>query len=179
MGGQDKLRLRVGEKTILESAVSAAVNADIAKVLVVTGQHDYSDILSRYAVQSVANPDFEQGMSASIRAGIKACSPDALAYGILPADMPFIRSETINVLADSAALGRIVAPIYEGRQGHPVFFSAVYRNELLALDGDVGARSVINAHLENVLWVETDDEGVLRDVDSPADFGHYRAGPTE
>lgn len=170
MGSRDKLLVRIGGLTILERAVSSAVRANIGSVLVVTGPDSYDAILDRFPVRRTVNRDFAQGMAASIRAGVEACGSAALAYGILPADMPFVQSETIASVASHAADGCIVVPVHKEKNGHPVFFSSVYRSELLALEGDVGAKSVIERHRENVIRVETDDAGVLQDVDTLADI---------
>lgn len=174
MGGADKLRLRIGEKTLLEHSVLAATEARVGTVVVVTGADDYRDLLEGHEVRSVVNRDFSKGMAASIRAGVGACPSDASAYGILPGDMPFVRPETIRTLAGAVGVDRIVAPMHKGRQGHPVYFSSVYRDELLSLDGDVGARSIVVAHESSVLYVETDDDGVLRDIDSPKDANAHQ-----
>jgi molybdenum cofactor cytidylyltransferase len=64
----------------------------------------------------------------------------------------------------------IAAPFHGDRRGHPVGFCASLRNELLALDGDVGARGTLDRHSNHITRVDVDDEGVLLDVDTPEDL---------
>lgn len=166
MGSRNKLLLRLGDRNILEHSVAAAVEARVGDVFVVTGRHNYGSVLASYAVQVVPNPDYEEGMASSIRAGVKAAGPDASAFGILLADMPFIRPATITRLAKHLGSGAIVVPRVDGNPGHPVLFAERYRTDLLTLRGDVGARSVLQAHEENVVYVDTDDPGILQDIDT-------------
>lgn len=166
MGARDKLRLSLGEKTVLERSVLSALRAGASEVLVVTGPHDYTAVLEPYHVRIVPNPDYEEGMASSIRVGVESVDPAASAYGILLGDMPYIRSETIRALLQHVDARTIVVPHYEKKAGHPVLFAGCYRRELLALHGDVGARSVIWRHAEHVVPVEMGDPGILRDIDT-------------
>jgi molybdenum cofactor cytidylyltransferase len=85
--------------------------------------------------------------------------------------MPWIAPETIAAVARSLEAGAsIVAPSYRGQRGHPVAFGAGYRAALLALDGDRGARELVQDAKSSLELVEVDDPGVLRDVDAPADL---------
>jgi molybdenum cofactor cytidylyltransferase len=83
--------------------------------------------------------------------------------------MPFIRPTTIDALLQRFAEvppDSIVLPTYDGQPGHPVLFSIMYRDELRALQGDVGARSVVEAHAADLQRLPVDDPGILRDVDT-------------
>ena len=82
------------------------------------------------------------------------------------ADMPYIKSETISLLAEKIRDGAdIVAPEFEQQRGHPVGFSHRYLSELIALSEDVGARNIINSHQNNLELVTVNDDGVIKDVD--------------
>ncbi|MGZ8173399.1 MULTISPECIES: nucleotidyltransferase family protein [Methylobacter] len=114
--------------------------------------------------------DAEQGMSASLVFGIRAC-PDAAGWLITLADMPWIEPATIRKVADALRSGAVMAaPCWQGRRGHPVGFSQILGPELAALSGDEGAKTVIQAHLEQLRLVDCDDAGVLRDIDKPEDL---------
>lgn len=93
------------------------------------------------------------------------------AYVIALADMPFIQQQTIAAIAQKLSEGaEIVIPVYQGQRGHPVGFSAKFTDELLALKGDEGARTIIKKHAEKVLLLECEDAGILRDIDTPEDL---------
>jgi molybdenum cofactor cytidylyltransferase len=86
-------------------------------------------------------------------------------------DMPFVRQSTVaGVLRMLEASGRIALPAYRGERGHPVGFGRRYRDELLAVQGDEGARAVVRRHADEIDIVETDDPGILRDIDAPTDL---------
>lgn len=112
------------------------------------------------------------GMAASIADGVRALANwDYLFLGL--GDMPYVRSETLAVLkaemdrARSEHAPRIVVPIHGDAAGHPVGFSREFFAELIALTGDRGARSVIDAHATVVRWIAVDDPGVVTDIDQP------------
>jgi molybdenum cofactor cytidylyltransferase len=112
------------------------------------------------------------GMAASIADGVRALADwDYLFLGL--GDMPYVRSETLAVLKaemDRARIDhepRIVVPMYNDTAGHPVGFSREFFAELIALTGDRGARSVIDAHATAVRRIDVDDAGVVTDIDRP------------
>ena len=86
------------------------------------------------------------------------------------ADMPCVSPVTIQAIAARLREGAaIAAPFYRGQRGHPVGFSAVHRDMLLALHGDTGARPVLKRHAGQIVQIQVDDPGVLQDVDTRAD----------
>ena len=66
-----------------------------------------------------------------------------------------------------------MAPALNGERGHPVGFGAAVRDELLALDGDTGARALLERHAEDVRVVDCSDPGVIYDIDRKSDL-HYK-----
>ena len=130
----------------------------------------YTDQLEQLGLRVVVNEHAERGMGSSIACGVRA-SQDAPGWLIALADMPYLKTETIALLADKLGSGAdIVAPVIENRRGHPVGFNQRYINELLALDDDVGARHVIAKHKNELELVPTDDTGVTVDVDQTIDI---------
>jgi molybdenum cofactor cytidylyltransferase len=123
-------------------------------------------------VKVVINPYSNKGMSTSIRRGIQAIRPGCRGILIGLGDQPFLKTRTINVLihAFDQGKGRIIIPSFRGRRGHPVIFHRKYKRELLNLEGDVGGRSVIERHPEDVRVVPVRSIGVVRDVDTWQDY---------
>jgi molybdenum cofactor cytidylyltransferase len=114
--------------------------------------------------------DAHQGMARSFVCGIDA-SQDADGWVIALGDMPFLLPQTIKTIAERIAqTGRIAIPAYRRERGHPVGFGRRYLDELLKLQGDEGARSVIGRHPRDLEIVDCDDRGILRDIDSAADL---------
>jgi molybdenum cofactor cytidylyltransferase len=114
--------------------------------------------------------DAHLGMARSFVCGIDA-SRDADGWVIALGDMPFVLPQTIKAIAERIAqTGRIAIPSYHGERGHPVGFGRRYREELLKLEGDEGARSVLARHPGDLEIIDCADQGILRDIDTSADL---------
>lgn len=115
-----------------------------------------------------------QGMAASLACGVCA-NRGAAGWVIGLADMPAVPAAAIagvrNALLRGAA---IAAPSRDSRRGHPVGFASHYREELLGLQGDAGARHLLERDISDVVHVKIDDDGVLADVDTPDDLLHLQ-----
>ncbi|WP_374261556.1 NTP transferase domain-containing protein [Zoogloea sp.] len=111
-----------------------------------------------------------EGMGYSLAAGVTA-TPEAAGWVVALGDMPFVQPGTLRQVADALTDGAaLAAPFHAGRRGHPVGFAARWRDALRQLTGDAGARAILGAH-GDLLWrIESDDAGVLRDVDTPEDL---------
>ncbi len=111
-----------------------------------------------------------EGMGTSLAAGVRATS-DANGWIVALADMPFIRPDTIRIVAKALREGAaIAAPSFRGERGHPVGFTRRFYGELALLHGDHGARELLHQHRDRVTLYEVDDPGVLRDIDRPSDL---------
>ncbi|MGD7297782.1 nucleotidyltransferase family protein, partial [Ralstonia pseudosolanacearum] len=106
------------------------------------------------------------GMGASLAAGV-AARPHAGGWIIALADMPWLAPHTIARVAQALDALHCVAPFHQGRRGHPIGFGADYFAGLAALDGDEGARALIDP--ARLIRLDVGDAGTLRDVDTPAD----------
>jgi molybdenum cofactor cytidylyltransferase len=111
-----------------------------------------------------------RGMGCSLAHAI-ARRREADGWVIALADMPSIRPVTITAVAQALAVGApLAAPTFEGRRGHPVGISARFVSELLALDGDAGARELMMTHQQEIVLLDGDDAGVLLDIDRREDL---------
>lgn len=106
-----------------------------------------------------------QGMGVSIATGV-AATAHATAWLILPADLPLVQPDSLRQVAQALRQHPVVVPRVQGVRGHPVGFSQVCREALLALSEDEGARSVMQQH--PVHWLDLQDQGITMDVDTPA-----------
>jgi len=111
-----------------------------------------------------------EGMGVSLAEGVRA-SADAHGWVVALADMPYIKPETVRIIAKALSEGAaIAAPAYRGERGHPVGFARRFLDELSGLRGDAGAREILKAHPDWITLYEVDDPGVLRDIDEPSDL---------
>jgi molybdenum cofactor cytidylyltransferase len=170
--GRNKLLLELDGKPILCHAVDHALAAGLSEMVVVTG-HQAAKVkaaLGDRPVKTIEAREHRLGMSASLKAGIRALSPKAEAALVMLGDMPQVSPALLRRLigAYNPTEGRsIVLPTVEGKRGNPVLFDRRYFDEILALEGDVGARHLIGAHDDQVAEVAVEDAGIFTDVDTP------------
>jgi molybdenum cofactor cytidylyltransferase len=173
--GRDKLLERIGPQDEAMAVVSArTVRAVCWRVLAVTrpGSHLLRAMLEGEGCEVIESDRTLGGLGSSLAAGVEACA-GAEGWLVALADMPFIREGTMGAVRDALAAGALVAAPWDrasGARGHPVGFSAALRDELLAIRGDEGARSVIQRHRDDVRLIEVDDAGIMRDIDRPEDL---------
>lgn len=172
--GADKLSLPWGRRTVLEHCFNALLKSDVQELVVVLSLQNegLKNLFQARKVRVVINPYSDKGMSTSIRRGIEALRPKNDGILIALGDQPFLKTRTINVLihAFNRGEGQIIRPSFWGRMGHPVLFDRKYKRELLNLKGDLGGRSVIERHPEDVRVVPVRSMGVVRDVDTWQDY---------
>ena len=124
-------------------------------------------------VLAVVRPG-DAALEALLRAAgceVTVCRREADGWVIALADMPSIHPATITAVAQALAAGApLAAPTFEGRRGHPVGISARFVSELLALDGDAGARELMMTHKQEIVLLDGDDAGVLLDIDRREDL---------
>lgn len=172
--GQPKQLLRVGGRALVERALDAAQGAGLAPVVLVVGAQAEAVlgcVGARQGIRVVRNPDWAQGMSTSLRAGLAALEPEVGAALILLADQPGVDAALVERLLAARADGRprLVAPSCQGRRGNPVLFDRSLFPELLAVTGDQGGRAVVAAHQDELALVEV-GAGALADIDEPDDY---------
>lgn len=127
------------------------------------------EIADNKQIKLVPCRDADLGMAHSLRAGIKA-TDNAEGWIIGLADMPLIPTSVLSQAYHNIRLGAsITAPFFKGRRGHPVGLSRCYRDELLALRGDTGAKSLLQREVENIVEIEAEHQGVLADIDELKD----------
>ncbi len=168
--GQHKLLLPVQGKPLLLHAVEHAIAAGFAEVLVVVGYHAEAvrALLSGYPVRLVENPNYAQGQSTSLRAGIAALPTQTTAAMILLGDQPLVSPAILQRLMRAwRDSGRpIVAPYYAGQRGNPVLFARALFPELLGVSGDQGGREVLQKHAADIEPVPIAEADAAQDLDT-------------
>ncbi|HXU93290.1 MAG TPA: nucleotidyltransferase family protein [Gallionella sp.] len=122
------------------------------------------------AIRWVRCADAAQGMAASLACGVRA-NRDAAGWLIGLADMPAVPEMAIAGVRDALREGAaLAAPFRDGRRGHPAGFSARYREDLLGLKGDAGARALLERDRSRVTQVKIGSDGIFADIDTPDDL---------
>ena len=172
--GQVKQLLAFRGSTVLRQIIETVLKSRADEIIVVLGYQAEKIIpkIAREPVNIVVNPDFEQGMSASIKCGLGHISEESDAVMIVLGDQPLIENEIINLLVEknSETERGIVVPVYKGVKGHPVIFKMKYKDDLLRLTGDRGGKQIIEWHPGDVLEVEVNSESVIIGIDTKSDY---------
>lgn len=175
MGGDTpKQLLRMGGKTLLERALENVRASQVSDIVLVLGANanDIREQVTTSATKVVLNPDYQQGMGTSLRAGLAAVDSSVDAAFIVLADQPLVHAKTLDKLIayqrESAA--QIVIPLYRGFRGNPVLLDCSVFPEVMNLSGDVGCRAIFGNHTEGIHKVEVDDPGILLDIDTEEDL---------
>lgn len=173
-GETNKLLARLDGEPLVRIAAEAALASGVSSLTVVTGHmaEAVGAALAGLDLVLAHNPDHADGMASSIRTGIAALPPDADAALILLADMPGITPEAIDrmIAAYAPEAGKpIVVATAAGKRGNPVLWDRAFFDALTQLEGDVGARALIERHLDERAEVEIGPPARL-DLDTAAEL---------
>jgi molybdenum cofactor cytidylyltransferase len=166
-------------KTIIEHIIDQLVRARIDQIHVVTGHYaaEVKSLLKPLDIEIVHNRAYKTGeMLSSLQAGIRSMPDSISAVLIVLGDQPRIQPPVIYRLlkAYSEGAGAIVIPSYKMRRGHPMLVDRRFWHDLLQLKAGQTARDVFNAHAAAIAYVDVDNDSVLQDVDTPADYAQQR-----
>jgi molybdenum cofactor cytidylyltransferase len=175
--GELKQLMPFGQSTIVEQAVDNLLGSAVDEVIVVVGYRaeDVVKAVAAKPIKLVINPDYAQGMSTSIIAGLNLVHSGVRGVMLALGDQPLVDSQTISRLIDEFYNHDkgIVVPTYQGRRGHPIIFAIKYKEKLLKLGGDVGGRKIIKDNPDDVLDVAVDSESVVADFNTTDDYQAY------
>jgi molybdenum cofactor cytidylyltransferase len=180
MRGPNKLLAEIARRPLVRIVAEEALASRADPVIVVAG-HQRAEVekaLAGLRVRIVHNPDFAEGLGTSLRAGIAAVPADSDAAIVCLGDMPRVDATLMNRLIaafdpDRGALA--VVPTFEGKRGNPVLWSRRFFPDLMAIEGDVGARHLIGRYSEAVAEVPVDGKAALIDVDTPEALSGVKA----
>jgi molybdenum cofactor cytidylyltransferase len=172
MGGPNKLLAEINGRPLVRIAAEEALASQARPVIVVTGhqRERVAAALKGLDIKLAHNPDFADGLSTSLKAGIAAVPGDADGAIVALGDMPQVDAKLIDRLLgafDPEKGAFVVVPTFDGKRGNPVVWSRRFFSELAVLDGDVGARNLIASYPEAVTEVPVAGKAAFVDVDTP------------
>ncbi|MFF8938344.1 NTP transferase domain-containing protein [Streptomyces paradoxus] len=177
LGGRPKALLPHRGRPLVEHAVRVLREGGCATVHVVLGARA-DEVRARASLPGcvlVDNPDWEQGMGSSLRAGLGSLVGTGAGAALVSlVDQPGIGPEAVaRVLAAHAGEESLVSASYDGERGHPVLFGAAHWAGIAATaQGDQGARAYLKEHRPEVVLVECGDVARPFDIDTEADLAH-------
>lgn len=174
--GKNKLLLEFNGRTIIDSLLDALDVSRVDDIFVVLG-HKPEQLIDRVEAHRaipVINPDYEDGMTSSFKAGLRRVRGDA-AFLVL-GDQVGLDTALLSKMEDTLMFDPhilIVSPVHEGRRGHPVLFRRALFPEILGLGLDKTLRDVVDGHEDAHRLVEGDLWCTL-DMDTPEDYERVR-----
>jgi len=172
--GFPKMILPFKNTTMLENVITNVAGSQIDNTLVVLGaeREILTELVKKTSVKYCYNDNYKEGMLSSVKCGFRNLPSDFEAVLVFQGDQPFISSGNIDRIIEehrSSDKG-IVIPVYEKKRGHPILIERKYRDYIETLDVSEGLRSLARNFSGDVMEVETDDPGILRDIDTYEEY---------
>lgn len=173
-GAAHKLEQPLGDSTVLGSTLSRAIQTGCPVIVVTIAALVplCSTLLAKRDVIVLSAAEAQRGVGHSIACGVSE-RPASPGWLIQPGDMPLVRPSSTLAVAAALEEHPVACTQFHGRRGHPVGFAAELYSELVALDGDDGARRLVARYPAH--GAEVDDPGVLVDIDTAENLVALRA----
>jgi molybdenum cofactor cytidylyltransferase len=178
MGQKNKLLLKINGIPLVRRTAINILNSNVVSLTVVTGfdEEEIVNALTGLNVNFVGNPDFREGLSSSLKAGLADLSPSPSAVIVCLADMPKIQPRYINRLLDqyNPAKGYdICIPTNNGKRGNPVLIGRRLFKDVFETSGDIGAKMLLQQYPDNILEVEMGTDDIHLDLDTQDEFKNF------
>jgi molybdenum cofactor cytidylyltransferase len=180
--GRPKALLPIEGETFIGRIVGSLKRTQVGKILVVLGHNagPLAAAIGALPVEILINPNYQLGQLSSLQVAVRTLLPDPDCDGMLVhlVDHPYIDASLVDRMIRQFYESKkdIVVPRCRGKRGHPVLFSRRLFGELLDAPMDQGAKAVVNAHGDATLEIETDDEGITVDIDTPELYRQHVKG---
>ena len=171
--GSPKALLELQGETFLDRLIGLLARHCSPVIAVLGAQREMVRAGLRRSAQAllIENPDFHLGQVTSMQCGLRAVPADAEGVLFTLVDHPAVTLATITLLlGDSAGPAPLRIPRFDGRRGHPIWFSKSLIPEFLALPAASSAKQVVTRHAHEIAYIDVDDPGILADVDDPAAY---------
>jgi molybdenum cofactor cytidylyltransferase len=172
--GVPKMFLIFNGKTMLENVIANVTASEVNNTIVVLGAEKDSliELVGKSDVLYCYNDKFKEGMLSSVKCGFKNLPSDYKAVLVFQGDQPFITPGSINTVIKAYLFSGkgIVIPTYQKKRGHPLLIDIKYRGEIEKLCSSKGLRSLADKFSDDVLEVDTDESGILRDFDTYEEY---------
>ena len=173
----NKLLLEKNNVPIIKTTLERVAASKVNEIIVVLGK-DSSLIKNKVndkRVKCVINKDYRNGISSSIKKGLKKVNKDNIGAMICLADMPLIKTRTYNQIIHSYYQNnrKNIIPYFEHIRGNPVLFDKLYFKDLMKIEGDEGARILIKKHPEIFFNLTVLDQGIIKDIDDANQYYEF------
>lgn len=180
--GRPKALLPIEGQNFIERIVGALTQSQAGRIVVVLG-HNADEMrrqIEHLSIDIVINTEYKNGQLSSLQAAIRHIEKENRCDGMLVhlVDHPYIDRRLVDLMIQRFYETKklIVVPRHQQKRGHPVIFSRALFEELLSAPADQGAKAVVNAHRQETLEIEWQDEGITLDIDTPELYRRHVRG---
>jgi molybdenum cofactor cytidylyltransferase len=171
--GRPKALLKIGKETFAERITNVLHSAGIEKITLVAGPH-YEEIRKNLdEVTVVFNAQYTFGQFSSLQAGLRQISAKPESVIVWPVDLPLVRTDTVAALIKSAQNNPITVPVYHGKKGHPVVYSAETIKKILSMEPTHTGKDLFEYFKDRITLIDVEDAAVLIDIDTSEDYERY------
>ena len=173
MDGENKLAKKIQDIPLIKHSVKNILDSSIDELIVILGYQ--KEIIEKaidknQRIKFVFNGNFENGMASSIKIGLNNLSEKTEAFFICLGDMPMVNSDIYNQLIQSKNNIEIIVPTYNGQQGNPILFSKSIKEKIMTIQGDVGAKKILELNKNKILNIEVGNQSIRKDFNTKDDF---------
>jgi len=170
---ENKLSKKFQNTPLINHSIKNILSSHIDELIIVVGyQKEIIENLieKNNKIKIIFNKNFETGMASSIKVGLSLLSKKTEAFFICLGDMPMINKKIYNQLISYKNKKDIIVPTYNGIQGNPVLFPKFMKPSIMSINGDVGAKKILEQNKEKILKVKIDDINITRGFNTKNDF---------
>ena len=173
MNGENKLTKNINGKPLIKYSVENIIKSSVDRIIIIIGHksNDIKNLIPKSKkIKFIFNKDYKSGMSSSIKVGLNNLPKKTQSFFICLADMPKINKDIYNQLIKHSKNKEIIVPNYKKQKGNPVLFSISMKDEIMNIDGDQGAKKILDINKDKVFNFEINDDGILKNYNTPNNF---------
>jgi molybdenum cofactor cytidylyltransferase len=183
MNGENKLAKKINGIPLINHTIKNILGSKVNEIIIVVGYEEdvlKSLIEKNKKIKIIYNKNYKSGIASSIKIGLKNISTKAEAFFITLGDMPNVNQNIYNKLIKVRDKynkklkvkykKEIAIPTYQGRNGNPILFSKHMKEKITKIEGDVGAKSLVELYINKTLKVPFKNNAIIVDFDKPEDF---------
>ena len=183
MNGENKLTKKINGIPLISHTIKNILGSAVDEIVIVVGYEE--DILKSLIeknkkIKIIYNKNYNSGIASSIKIGLKNISTKTEAFFISLGDMPNVNQNIYNKLIKVRDKynkklkikykKEIIIPTYEGKNGNPILFSKHMKKKIMKIEGDAGAKSLVELNMNKILKVPFKNDAIILDFDKPEDF---------
>ena len=173
--GQPKALLEINGSTFLQTILNNLEESFFSPLIVMTGNNDKllkEHLKKMPQVVCLNNPNVKNGQISSLQIAIENIPANCLGLLQCLVDHPLVKLSTYKSIIKQVSKkpDHIIIPVFNGKKGHPVYFGRNFFRNLLEAPLTEGARHVVSRHAKEIICLDVDDEGILIDIDTPAEY---------